>query len=77
MRISKVLNFVTAPYPFFALLFLVFNRMEAREHAIVEEGVGFPEVDNIKLDIFIGRQVNHPKVKPLSITLGIDIILQE
>lgn len=77
MVIFIIFNIFTTPIPSFFTLFVLLLGVDTWHHSIIKKGVCFSHVYNIYFDIYIFWRTIDPKVKPLSITFGVDIILQD
>lgn len=76
MLIFVILDIPSFSEPSFAVLLLLLHRKHARQHPVIEQGIWFSHVDYVQLYPHFFRQICHSEVKPLRVSLSIDIILQ-
>lgn len=76
MLIFEVLDGSSFSEPSFPVLLLLLHGEYTWHHAIIEQRIRLPHVDDIELHSHIFGRVGDSEVKPLCVALGIHIILQ-
>mmetsp|Transcript_43346 Transcript_43346/g.41753 ORF Transcript_43346/g.41753 Transcript_43346/m.41753 type:complete len:541 (-) Transcript_43346:140-1762(-) len=68
-----------APYSMPSFVLVLFGVLGEGEdlHAVVVEGVGFGEVDDVEADFLALPGVGDPEEVPLGVAVGVDVVLQD
>lgn len=76
MLIFVILDGPSFSEPPFAVLLLFLHGEYTGHHAIIEQRIRLPHVDYVQFHSHIFGRVGDSEVKPLSVALGVHIILQ-
>ena len=77
MLILEIFDAPSISEPPFPVLLLLLQRKHAGHHAVIEQRIRLPHVDDVQLHSHVFRRVCDPEVEPLSVALGINVILQD
>jgi hypothetical protein len=71
-----IANLQTISYPIYSI-FIIFFRKSKWLEPVAKQGLFFDEIDDIYFDFLILFGIGNLEVKPLIVSSGIDIILQD
>ncbi len=77
MIVFKVFNVLSSPKPSFISFFILLLRVNTGHHTIIKQRVRLSHIHNINLDIRVFRWIVNPKIKPLSVSFSVKIILKK
>jgi len=76
MTVFEIFYMFSSSKPPLIGLLILLQRVNAREQPIVEQRIWFPQIDYIDLDGLVFGKVAYPEVKPLSVALCVEIVLE-
>ena len=77
MAVFEVADVFSSSRPSLLGLLAFLHGVNAGHKSVVEEGVCFSAVDDVDGECFVFGRVDDPEVKPLCVSLGVEVVLQK